>query len=718
MKKILLLFLFVASVCFGDIEISEDVRWYDSARDFFFSISASESMTESVVYIFPVADATVGGQALLSDGSGVMSWGTPSTSAAHNLMSGTHSDTTNSTPPARGSMIYGNATPKWDELTIGAANEWLKSDGTDFDWEAIDLGTDTTGNYVASVATTSPITGGAGGSEGAAITIDITVAKDIVAGVGLSGGENNVLPGADADTTLTFDATELDAIIWSDAANASNTWTFDVSGTDTTITFGNDNISFDFFSWTNPFNIDGSVGDITDLTISATLEAYWRFEQDLLDSSGNDRDVFVNGTEIYRNRGSKFVRSYNNTSEDEADGTGAANAYTGVTGTAARAVSAWVKSSSASGVATIVAWGNLPNTAQTWHCRINAAGAISIGTADSARRSDNGEFAYDGEWHHLVFQVDDNLDIDDTEIWCDGVRCDTTTSLGSGTAINTTNSANIHIGSQSGLVGTWDGEIVDVGIFSDVLSEAEIVNIFNAQKEKFIGGTQAGQADMSNSEDPISTTKTIHAGDDIDTDGDLIVRGSTTLGDTTGDSLGVIGASTFGNPTMGNDDIVAISNAGVLTFRDAAGLHFGGFWGNDLGDVILGTAFGGGFVIVSNAGVTTGELNLTTFQNDQEVKVSIEGRYLVVYSASVEAGVNQHIVSGIGIGGAVQDCGQTHSVMSAGASETNLSSTAILDLAADDTVSVMIDNESGNATPVNDVTVEHISLSLIQVGGT
>lgn len=43
--------------------------------------------------------------------------------------------------------------------------------------DAVALGTDTTGNYVASVATTSPLTGGAGGSEGATLTLAIPAAN-------------------------------------------------------------------------------------------------------------------------------------------------------------------------------------------------------------------------------------------------------------------------------------------------------------------------------------------------------------------------------------------------------------------------------------------------------------------------------------------------------------------------------------------------------------
>lgn len=139
MRKIIL-FLLLTSICHGDIEISEEVLWYDSARDFFFSISASESMTESIGYIYP-PDGGAAGQALLTDGGdpiAVMSWGIPTTSAAHNLTSTIHSDTATGTV-VRGDIIIGNATPKWERFAIGAANTFLKSDGTDAAWGTIDI---------------------------------------------------------------------------------------------------------------------------------------------------------------------------------------------------------------------------------------------------------------------------------------------------------------------------------------------------------------------------------------------------------------------------------------------------------------------------------------------------------------------------------------------------------------------------------------------------
>jgi hypothetical protein len=50
--------------------------------------------------------------------------------------------------------------------------------------------------------------------------------------------------GANSTLTVSIDTTEVDATTWSDAANASNTWTFDVSGTNTTMIAGSAMMSF------------------------------------------------------------------------------------------------------------------------------------------------------------------------------------------------------------------------------------------------------------------------------------------------------------------------------------------------------------------------------------------------------------------------------------------------------------------------------------------
>ncbi|HEY4502946.1 MAG TPA: hypothetical protein VJC14_00700, partial [Candidatus Paceibacterota bacterium] len=80
-----------------------------------------------------------------------------------------------------------------------------------------------------------------------------------------------------------FDSTTIDATTWSDGGNASNIWTFDVSGTDTTMTFASGLVTFSHavttagtistptLTLTGTGTINGL--DAIDATTEATLEA-------------------------------------------------------------------------------------------------------------------------------------------------------------------------------------------------------------------------------------------------------------------------------------------------------------------------------------------------------------------------------------------------------------------------------------------------------------
>lgn len=83
----------------------------------------------------------------LTIGSGLSLSGTAlaaSTQTSTLLDGSIHTDTVAATV-SRGSIPYGNATPKWDELVVGAANRVLRSDGTDPSWAQVALTTDVTG---------------------------------------------------------------------------------------------------------------------------------------------------------------------------------------------------------------------------------------------------------------------------------------------------------------------------------------------------------------------------------------------------------------------------------------------------------------------------------------------------------------------------------------------------------------------------------------------
>lgn len=72
------------------------------------------------------------GRVLTSDGTDV-SWQPPSGGTTHDILSATHTDSV-ANAVTRGSLIYGNATPKWDELVLSTIGQVLYSNGTDAAW--------------------------------------------------------------------------------------------------------------------------------------------------------------------------------------------------------------------------------------------------------------------------------------------------------------------------------------------------------------------------------------------------------------------------------------------------------------------------------------------------------------------------------------------------------------------------------------------------------
>lgn len=79
----------------------------------------------------------------------------------HNVLSAFHSDAAIDAV-TRGSLICGNSTPAWDELTIGGADTFLKSDGTDASWQtpAVADISDIATTYLKLDASNDPVTAG------------------------------------------------------------------------------------------------------------------------------------------------------------------------------------------------------------------------------------------------------------------------------------------------------------------------------------------------------------------------------------------------------------------------------------------------------------------------------------------------------------------------------------------------------------------------------
>ncbi len=195
MRKLVFIILLFSATAKADIKVmgdGEKLIWSNNSQTF--SINASSSMSASVSYIWPVRDAVSGGQALLSDASGVLSWGVPTTSAAHNILSSTHDATTNAV--TRGSLIYGNSTPKWDELAIGASARIFQSDGTDPSWVAM--------SGDATIAAGGVLTIASGAVDNEYLRLD-TTNDPLAAGLTITGSADEIQLLITANSSQTAD---------------------------------------------------------------------------------------------------------------------------------------------------------------------------------------------------------------------------------------------------------------------------------------------------------------------------------------------------------------------------------------------------------------------------------------------------------------------------------------------------------------------------------
>lgn len=122
---------------------------------------------------------------LYNDGAGALSYVAAPAFPAHNLLSATHTDTA-ANAATRGSLIYGDATPAWNELTLGGiSGSVLTRDANDVLWSAGALA------FAGAFTLTIPATGTA-----------LLRTANVVAGRVLFGSDANT---ADAEDALFWD---------------------------------------------------------------------------------------------------------------------------------------------------------------------------------------------------------------------------------------------------------------------------------------------------------------------------------------------------------------------------------------------------------------------------------------------------------------------------------------------------------------------------------
>lgn len=169
--------------------VSAIVKIGDADNSAQISLTAPATLTASYTLTLPDNDGDAN-QILQTNGSGVLSWATVSSSFTVAGDTGTDSFTTGGTLTFTGTDPIDTAVTN-DTVTISVktASTTVKgvasfsSDNFAVDVngvvtikdDGVILGTETTGNYVASITNGSGITGGNGGSEGAALTLALDI---------------------------------------------------------------------------------------------------------------------------------------------------------------------------------------------------------------------------------------------------------------------------------------------------------------------------------------------------------------------------------------------------------------------------------------------------------------------------------------------------------------------------------------------------------------
>lgn len=117
--------------------------------------------------------------------------------------------------------------------------------------------------------------------------------------------------------------------------------------------------------------------------------------------------------------------------------------------------------------------------------------------------------------------------------------------------------------------------------------------------------------------------------------------------------------------------------------------------------------------------INAGELNAVTFPDDHYLLVEKAGRYSIDYSVEAEinsvAGGSQHIEADIMINGNIVAPGRTHHTFVASSTDHEFTGFAILDLAANDQISIGMQNTSSTGKVM---TIDHFNLRVLHIGGT
>ncbi|MDO5980232.1 PKD domain-containing protein [Flavivirga spongiicola] len=224
---------------------------------------------------------------------------------------------------------------------------------------------------------------------------------------------------------------------------------------------------------------------VTENQGSGPLQAHFNFQSDLKDASTYKRDLIVQGT-----NGITYVDDHFGNPESAyqiLSGQYLENSYTGIGGTGARTITAWIKTTTAGSRKTVVSWGeNQPG--QMWNVMVENGNIRMEGGGCNVQNDDSTVERLDNNtWRHIAVTYDssDGTIMNTIKLYIDGQfyanQPDSGDSFNSeNTTINTSTATTIRIGSAAYNANyDWLGELDDVRIYSTALSQEQINTVMN-----------------------------------------------------------------------------------------------------------------------------------------------------------------------------------------------------------------------------------------------
>jgi hypothetical protein len=146
-----------------------------------------------------------------------------------------------------------------------------------------------------------------------------------------------------------------------------------------------------------------------------------------------------------------------------------ATGYKGVTGTNARSLAYWTKTTAPNTYDYAVHWGGSGSAAKVWawtngtQARMDYSG-VGVGSA--------GPIITDDTWHHVVFASAAGATASQTKVYVDGILL--TGTGGNSVVINTGSTSDVFIGTDTGSGSRYEGLLDDVRIYDHELSAGEV----------------------------------------------------------------------------------------------------------------------------------------------------------------------------------------------------------------------------------------------------